>query len=141
MSYKMIFEILEETRAKKKKDEKVKILKDNESWGLKDILRGTYDNTVQWLLPEGRPPFTPNLQQSTPSDLQKQNTQFQYFVKGGPGGSMPSFKREKIFLALLEAIHPNDAEVVISMIAKKPIKGVTRNVVEEAFPGLLLDST
>ena len=53
---------------------------------------------------------------------------------------MPSFKREKLFLALLEGIHPDDAEIVIDMVSKKPIKGVTRNVVEEAFPGLLLDS-
>ena len=141
MSYKLVFEVLEEVKKKKKKDEKVKILKDNDSWALKDVLRGTYDSTIHWLLPPGRPPFTPNLEQSTPSDLQKQNTQFQYFVKGGPGTTMPSFKREKLFLALLEGIHPEDAEVVIDMVSKKPIKGVTRNVVEEAFPGLLLDST
>jgi len=136
-----VFEVLEEAKNKKKKEEKVKYLKDNESWALKDVLRGTYDSTVQWLLPAGRPPFTPNLPQSPATDLHKENTQFAYFAKGGPGTSMPPHKREKIFFALLEGIHPEDAEVVINMISKKKIKGVTRGVVEEAFPGLLLDST
>ena len=34
MSYKLVFEVLEEVKKKKKKDEKVKILKDNDSWAL-----------------------------------------------------------------------------------------------------------
>ena len=49
MSYKLVFEVLEEVKKKKKKDEKVKILKDNDSWALKDVLRGTYDSTIHWL--------------------------------------------------------------------------------------------
>ena len=37
--YKLIFEIIEETQKAKSKADKIKVLKDNESWGLKDILR------------------------------------------------------------------------------------------------------
>ena len=51
---------------------------------------------------------------------------------------MPAYKREAIFIGLIEAIHPEDAKVVISMINKRKINGVTRNVVEETFPGLLI---
>ena len=46
-------------------------------------------------------------------------------------------KRESIFIGLLEGIHPADAEVVLDMIAKKPPKGITKKLAEEAFSGLL----
>ena len=50
---------------------------------------------------------------------------------------MPAFKREEIFIGLIEAIHPEDAKLVIAMINKEKLNGITKNVVEEAFPGLL----
>ena len=34
-------------------------------------------------------------------------------------------------------VHPKDAELVISMISKQSITGVTKAVVMEAFPGLI----
>jgi hypothetical protein len=52
---------------------------------------------------------------------------------------MPAFKRESIFVGLLEAIDPKDALLVISMINKEKPEGITRNIVQEAFPGLLKD--
>ena len=70
--------------------------------------------------------------------LLKKNKDFKYVVKGGPGMSMPTYKREKIFLGILESIHPSDADLVCKMINKeKPVKGITAKLVEEAFPGLL----
>ena len=133
-----VYEVLEKASKARKKEQKIKILKDNESWALKDILRGTYDSKVQWLLPKGAPPYTPNKPESAPSNLLKRNTDFRYFVKSKEAAAMPPYKRENIFIGLIEAIHPEDAKVVISMINKRKINGVTRNVVEETFPGLLI---
>jgi hypothetical protein len=48
-------------------------------------------------------------------------------------------KRESIFLGLIEGIHPEDARLVISMINKEKPQGITRPVIEEAFPKLLQD--
>ena len=45
-------------------------------------------------------------------------------------------KRERMFIEVLEGCDPNDAELVISMINKTPINGISRAVVDEAFPGL-----
>ena len=51
---------------------------------------------------------------------------------------MPSYKREQVFLGILESIHPEDAELVLKMVEKKmPVKGLTRKIVQEAYPGLL----
>ena len=136
----LVCEVIQEAQKKKKKDAKIKVLKDNESWALKDVLRGSYDMTVKWNVPDSKPPYTPNLGQSSPSNLLKLNRQFRFFVQGGEGDAMQKFKRERLFIELLESIDPEDAELVCGMIAKKEIKGVKRNIVEEAFPGLLQDS-
>ena len=52
---------------------------------------------------------------------------------------MPPVKRESIFIGILEGVHPEDAKLVISMINKEKIKGLSRPVIEEAFPNLLKD--
>lgn len=136
---KYVYEAIEEVQKAKTKADKVKKLKKNDSWALKDILRGTYDSTVKWLLPPGEPPYTPNDGHNAPSNLLKRNKEFAYFAKGGPGGKLPAYKREKIFIGLIESIDPKDARLVISMINKEKLKGITRPVIEEAFPGLLQD--
>jgi hypothetical protein len=37
----------------------------------------------------------------------------------------------------LESIHPNDAELMVNMINKKTPDGVTKTIIQEAFPGLI----
>lgn len=136
---KYIHEILVEVGSKRKKSEKIRILKENESWALKDIIRGSMDSTVQWNLPEGTPPYTACEPHNAPANLLRENTKFKYFAVGGPGDQMLKVKRESIFLGLIEGVHPLDAELVINMINKVTPKGLTRPIVEEAFPGLLRD--
>lgn len=135
---KLVHEVLEEARKKRKKEERVQVLKSNESWALKDILRGSMDPTIEWNLPAGEEvPYEPNKPYSAPGNLLRENTKFKYFVKGGAGDKMMKAKREKIFIGILETIDPNDAMLVINMINKETPSGITKQVVEEAFPGLL----
>ena len=134
---KLIHEVIVEAGKKRSKAEKVECLKQNESWALKDILRGTYDDAVQWLVPEGTPPYTPNKEESTPSNLIRQNTQFRYLVDSPDSRKVLKAKRENIYIRLLESIHPLDAEIVINMVSKKSIKGISKLVVQEAYPGLI----
>ena len=134
---KLIHEVIVEAGKKRSKAEKVECLKQNESWALKDILRGTYDDAVQWLVPEGTPPYTPNKEESTPSNLIRQNTQFRYLVDSPDSRKVLKAKRENIYIRLLESIHPLDAEIVINMVSKKAIKGISKAVVQEAYPGLI----
>ena len=62
-----------------------------------------------------------------------------FFVKGGPGDQLTTIKRETMFISLLEGIHPGDAKLVVQMINKEKIDGLTKNIVKEAFPGLPID--
>jgi len=134
-----VFEVLEEMSKQRSKNDKVRVLKENESWALKDIIRGSMDTTIEWNLPEGEPPYVATAAHNHPTNLTRQNSQFKYFVKGGQGDKMPKFKREQIFIGILEGVHPEDAKLVINMINKKKIPGISRPVVEEAFPNLLKD--
>jgi len=134
-----VFEMIEEFGESKNKSSRLEILnKYSDVQAFKDVLRGTFDDSLEFLLPEGKPPFTPNEERSIPSTLLRNHKMFGYFVKGGPGTDLPSFRREKKFIELLESIHPKDADLVISMVAKKsPIKFLTKKLVQEAFPDLI----
>jgi len=136
-----VFEILQQVEKAKSRKEKITILQSNNIMPLKDVLRGTFDESIQWNLPAGdNVPYEPSREESVPSTLRKQHMKFKYFVKGlRESESLTSVRRESIFLGMLEAIHPEDAKVVVSMINKKsPVKGLTKKLVEEAFPGLIL---
>lgn len=139
---KYVFEVIEAAKAAKTKKEKLEVLKKNDSWALRDVLRGTLDPRIQWNIPTGEAPYEPCQEHNAPSNLLKRNTQFKYFVKGHPEtNNMVQYKRESIFIGLLESIHPKDAELVVSMINKKPFGGgITPKLVNEAFPNLVKDS-
>lgn len=136
-----VFEILEKVENAKTKKDKIAVLQANDVMPLLDVLRGTFDETIQWNLPGGTPPYTPNNEESYPSTLLRQHRNFKYFVKGlRESNSLNPIRRERMFIDILEAIHPKDAELLVSMINKKsPVKGLTKSLVKEAFPQLIQD--
>lgn len=139
MRRREVFEIIEEFNKAAGKKTRIAVLhKYQDVWALKDLLRGTFDDTIQFNLPEGSPPYTENRPESTPSTLLKKHKEIGIFVIGGSGDRLPSFKREQRFVQLLESIHPADAKLVLGMKAKDlGVKYLTKKLVEEAFPGLL----
>lgn len=135
-----VFEVLKKAASKRSKAEKVAVLKENESWALKDIIRGSYDQSIEWDIPPGEPPYTPAEAHNHPSSLLREHKNFIYFVKGSrKSNALPKFKRERIFLEIIEGVHPEDAKLVINMVNKKPPKNLSRPIIQEAFPGLLTD--
>jgi hypothetical protein len=61
------------------------------------------------------------------------------FIKGGKGDQIQGFKREKMFIDMLEAVHPEDAKLLIKMKDKQNLgKGITKKLVQEAYPGLII---
>jgi len=128
--------VMEDFTKAKSKAEKIAVLRSNESWALKDILKGSLDPKVKWHLPEGAPPYQPSSHSEPMASILRENTKFRYFVKNN-NINISQVKREQIFIGILEAVHPKDAELVISMINKKsPVKGLTYKLVKEAFPDL-----
>lgn len=131
-----VFDLFEKT---KDRQAKIKVLRENESGAIRDVCRGIFDKSISWNLPEGVPPYTENNPDSSPNTLLKLHMRFKFFVKGlKESESMEKFRREKMFIDILESVHPEDAKILVSMINKKsPVKGLTKKIIQEAYPNLI----
>lgn len=124
----------------KTRQEKIDILRSHSSPALKAVLGYTYDPNVEWLLPEGKPPFKA-LPEHSEGDIPLANEvrKFYLFVKGDTETqrNLTQSKRETIFIQILETLDPSEVDIFIGMKDRKlPYKGVTRKLVAEAFPNL-----
>ena len=140
MNMKYVFEMMNEVKAAKSSEKKIETLKKYDTWALKDILKGTYDTSLEWVIPKGKPPFEPNQGHNAPANLLQEHKQFKYFVKGKPSNELTKVRREMLYIKLLESVHPKDAEVVINMTSGKKISGIPKTIVEKAFPGLISET-
>jgi hypothetical protein len=137
---KEVFEIFEDFTKLKTRKDKIAFLREQGQQvpAIKDVVRGAFDERLEFILPEGKPPYTPNRPESVPSSLRKLHRQFGNYVKGARSQGMQQFQIENQFIQMLESIHAEDALIVLDMVAKKPpVKGLTKKIVEEAFPTLL----
>jgi hypothetical protein len=133
----LISEVLQKVSNAKTKAEKIKILQDNNSQALRSLFIWNYDESVISLIPEGEVPYTPN---DAPAGtehtvLEKEFSKLYYFIKGG-NDELKQFKREQMFIQMLEGLHASEAEVLClvkdGLLQKK--YRITKAVVEEAFP-------
>ena len=140
---KTFYEIFKEVHNAKKKAEKIAVLHHYSSAAVKTVLGYTYNPNVKWLLPEGTPPYTPlpkgaDQESALASELRK----VYLFVEGDTEvqQNLKPNRRETLFIAMLESIDPRDAKLLIGMKERKlPFNGLTRKLVDEAFPNLTKD--
>lgn len=142
MAKKLISEVLQEAAELKTRVEKIEHLRNNNSKPLRTILKGSFDPSVQFILPEGEPPYRKDDAPKgfEPSNLHIMSRRFRYFDKGGIGERLTAAKREKMFIDVLESLHPDEAELVLLMKDKKltgKYKGITKKLVSDAFPTLI----
>jgi len=141
MARKLISEVLEEAGKIIQREDRIKFLQLNKSPGLTDILRINYDDSIVSLLPLGAPSFK---RDDAPKGyeytiLNKAYTQFKYFFKGPVANGMKPLKREGLFLNLLESLNPEEADMLVAAKDKKmKSKGITKRLVNDAFPGLIV---
>jgi hypothetical protein len=132
----LISEILQKAHNAKTKAEKIQILQQNNSAALRMIFIINYDESIVSLMPEGEPPFTKNEAPigTEHTNLIHESRLLHHFFKGG--SDIPSIRRERMFIQMLEGLHPDEADVLIK--AKDKVLGkrfkVTKSCVQEAFP-------
>jgi hypothetical protein len=129
-------EFLEKVGRLKKTQEKIDAIRANDSLVLRIILQSCYDPAVKWLLPEGVPPYKPNVLVDQEHVLLKDCEKLRYFIKGFHD-NLNQKKRESMFIEYLERIAPKDAELLCTIKDKKPIKGITLQHVTEGLPELI----
>ena len=129
-------EFLEKVAKQKRTQDKIDMLKANDTFALRVILQAAYDPKVKFLLPPGDPPYKPNELVDQHHVFHKDARMVQYFVEGFHP-DLSQTKREAMFIEFLERLDPKDAALLCQVKEKKPIKGITLQHVTEALPGLI----
>tara|TARA_Y100001972_G_scaffold24355_1_gene29404 strand:- start:1197 stop:1736 length:540 start_codon:yes stop_codon:yes gene_type:complete len=130
-------EVLTKVNNAKDKPKKIAVLKENDTPGLRRIIKGSFDPNISWDLPEGTPPFIANEapEGTEHSLLENESKKFWHFVTGADSDTSKT-RKETLFIQILEALHKGEAEVAIRMKDKelhKHYKGLSAAVVKEAF--------
>ena len=121
-----------------KKEEKIAILRKYDSTVLRNILKMCYDANLEWMLPEGSPPYKPNPFVDQQGILYTELRKTYLFCKGGGRAALSHPNREFLYVHFLEHIDPEDAKLMIAVKDKQmPYKGITKKLVNECWPGLI----
>lgn len=135
----LLTEVLQKAHNAKTREEKIKILQENESPALKSLFIWNYDESVESELPEGEVPYTPNEAPSgTEHTLLAKEYRILYnFVKGG-NYDISKTRKEMMFIQLLEGLHKDEAELLCLVKDKKlgTKYRITHAVVKDAFPSI-----
>jgi len=120
----------------KDKPKKIEVLKKHDCQPLRQLLKAAFDPKIVWDIPEGNPPFIQNdVPEGTDhTSLLDEARKLYLFIKGG--SNIPRAKKEMLFIQMLEALHKDDAQVLLDIKDKKlnlTFKGLTENCVKEAF--------
>ena len=132
-----IAEVLTKVNNAKTKDKKIAILKDNDSEALRAIIKSSFDPNIQWVMPEGDVPYKPNeVPEGTEhTRLNQEYRQLWHYIKGADAKT-PQFRKEQMFVQLLEGLHKDEAELICYAKDKqlhKIVKGLSAPVVRQAF--------
>lgn len=137
-----VFEILSEISKVSSDELKVKTLQEKyyDHTPLHRILKMSYCNTIMPMVPEGTPPFNANTEADGPnhSSLWEYIRIFPIIVRSAQSIKMRPIQIERMFIEMLEAVDPNEAEIVC-MAKDKLIEKeyrISSDVVKAAFPML-----
>ena len=121
----------------KDKPKKLKVLKENDSVPLRQVLKGAFDPNIEWLLPEGDVPYTANdAPIGTEHTLLQQEAKRLYLFTKGGDNTLSDTKRQTLFIQMLEGLSAEEAEFLVTVVNKKvnnKYKGFTANLVKDAF--------
>ena len=130
-------EILDKVHKAKTKDQKIKLLREHGSPQLRAVLKSSFDPKIEWVLPEGDVPYAKN---DAPAGtehttLATESRKLWHFIKGADNET-PQWKKEQMFVQMLEGLHESEAELLVNAKDKKlhqVYKGLSHNVVKEAY--------
>lgn len=138
---KNLYEIFDEFEKASTKQDKIDILRNNSSYALREVLRGTYHPNIEFTI-TNIPYYKPS--DSPPglsySSIHQELGRTYIFEKNNPKVSpnLSDKRKEHILIQILECLEEREAQIYMNMLLKKQrVKGLTSNVVKEAFPDLL----
>lgn len=141
MSIKNVYEVLDDFRNAKTKQDRLDILRRNNSYALKNVLMGALDPRVKFTVkkvPEYNKVDVPA--GLSYSHMTEALSRVYLFTEGNPKRpeNLTEKRATELLLQLLESLEPKEAEVFANMLQKDlKVPHLTSKLVNEAFPGLL----
>ena len=130
-------EVLDKVHKAKTKDQKVRLLREHNTPALRSLLKASFDPKIQWVVPEGDVPYTKNEAPAGTEHtrLATESKKLWHYIRGADGQT-PQWKKEQMFVQMLEGLHQSEAELLVNAKDKKlhqVYKGLSAAVVKEAF--------
>ena len=136
----LVSEVLDAVHKAKTKDKKIEVLRQYDSKAVRYCLIWNYEESLKSALPEGDVPYEPNPSPTieSQSKLASEYKTLYNFIEGG-NYELTSTRREVLFIQLLEALDPHEAELLCLVKDKKLAKKyrVSFPVVKEAYPDIV----
>ena len=135
----LLHEILEQAQGYKTEGPRIKFLKKHDTFALRTVLQLAFNESIELDFPEGAPPYTPS---PNPAGLEPRRLKnaLSGLGKCVKQSKVAGYKKEKIFIGILETINANDAKAIIAAKDKelnKMYANITYELVEKTFPTLV----
>ena len=138
---KYLDEVFEEFEKVTTKQDRINVLRFNNSFELQGVLRGAYHPDVEYTV-KSIPAYKPSILPRGMADMtiaQELNRLYLFDAKDRRRPKeLTATKQEHLLIELLENLSAGEAKILTEMLQKKlKVRGLNYKLVEEAFPGLL----
>lgn len=132
---KPLFEVINEAAEAEGLYDKVEFLRTHNSPSLRKLLRYAIDPEI--IFNEyGDPQYRPNMDDGCETLLYNR-IRLIYLFRNDPNRPVKQDIANRVLVEVLEEIDHRDAELLLLVIKKKLPKGLTKQIVLQAFPGIL----
>lgn len=138
---KNVYEIFEELEQRKKKEDKLAVLRFNANYALKNVLKGTFDPNIKFVFNK---PVEYKASDAPAglgyTSIHQELGRAYLFEANNPkvDPNLSHDRKKQILIQILESLEAKEAAIFMNMLLKKQsVKGLTYDLVKEAFPDLL----
>lgn len=141
MSKKNVYEVFEDFKNASGKKERIEVLKNNDTFALRNVLVGTFHPDVKYAI-KTIPPYK---SEDVPPGMSYNNMtqvldKMYLFMENNPRTppGLTEQRKQQLLVQILESLEEKEAVVFMNTILKdQKIPYLTVNLVNEAFPGLI----
>ena len=144
MANKNVYEIFDEFKKVKSKTDRLDILRNNDSYALRQVLLGVFHPSIEFTVEKApefrRVPMPPGMSYD---HMTGALSRVYLFMKNNPRvpEGLTEKRKNEILIQILEALEEKEADVFLALLKKDlKVPYLTEALVNEAFPGLLPQS-
>ena len=133
----LMHEVLKKVHNAKTKEKKIELLREHDTEALRMMIKSSFDPKIEWVIPDGNVPYEKNeAPDGTEHTLLVQEVKKMYHYIKGADNQTPQWKKENMFIQMLEGLHKDEANVLCLVKDKQLGKKykITKACVSEAFP-------